>query len=163
MRRRPLSSMAGREGIQKCDGEGCQVRAQGPCLSTACLPAQFAPTVANSGQSRLHSRCSCKALFGQSSVQAAIYTCSEYHSCSASSHRLRLPPQTPPHLSSSPLPFLPPHSCPHTVVSLHWLACLASESLDYPGEAWPPCLSRGKKTTRTHKPPSCPLWKTKGN
>lgn len=163
MRRRPLSSMAGREGIQKCDGEGCQVRAQGPCLSTACLPAQFAPTVANSGQSRLHSRCSCKALFGQSSVPAAIYTCSEYHSCSASSHRLRLPPQTPPHLSSSPLPFLPPHSCPHTVVSLHCLACLASESLDYPGEAWPPCLSGGKKTTRTHKPPSCPLWKTKGN
>ena len=88
-----------------------------------------------------------------SSVQAAIYNCSKYHSCSASSHRLTLPPP------DTPSPLLFPLSLPASsrvsarclyVPALACSACLASESFYDPVEAWPPCQRGGKKTRHTH-------------
>ena len=109
-----------------------------------------------------------------SSVQAAIYNCSKYHSCSASSHRLTLPPQTPPHLYSSLFPFLPPRACPHAAsMSLHWLALPASPPSPFMIQWRPGLPARGEERkqdthTRTHththtKPASCLLRETKGN
>ena len=176
MRRRPPSSMAGGEGIQRCgDGEGCGVRALGLGLSTTYLCALFAPTAGQQWPGLPAQPPQLQSPVWPSSVQAAIYNCSKYHSCSASSHRLTLPPP------DTPSPLLFPLSFPASsrvsarccyVPALACSACLASESFYDPVEAWPPCQRGGKKTRHTHahthththpKPTSCLLRKTKGN
>lgn len=139
MRRRPPSSMAGREGIQRCgDGERCRVRAPGLGLSTTYLCALFAPTVGQQWPGLPAQTPQLQSPVWPSSVQAAIYNCSKYHSCSASSHRRTLPPPATP----SPLFFplsLPASSCVSThccyFPALAGSACLASESFYDPVEA----------------------------
>lgn len=122
-----------------------------------------------------------KPLFGQAPCQAAIYTCSKYHSCSNSSHCLLLTsPDTfsplffPLSLPFSSLAYTLP--CPYTGLAL--LLAKALEAFYYPVGAWPPCDRGGKKTihtatrcAHTHRlkhrqtlnPQCCPLPKTKSN
>ena len=178
MRRRPPSSMAGGEGIQRCgDGEGCRVRALGLGLSTTYLRALLAPAAGQQWPGLPAQTPQLQSPVWPSSVQAAIYNCSKYHSCSASSHRLTLPPPDTP----SPLLFplsLPASSraCPHTAaMSLHWLAMPASPLSPFMIQWRPGPPARGEERkqdthtlthTHTHtypKPASCPLRKTKGN
>ena len=114
------------------------------------------PLLANSGQACLHSRRSCKALFGQALSRRLFIIAPNTTAAPLPPTASRSRPQTPPHLYSSLFPFLPPRACPHAAsMSLHWLALPASSPSPFMIQWRPGLPARGEERkqdthTRTH-------------
>lgn len=114
------------------------------------------PLLANSGQACLHSRRSCKALFGQALSRRLFIIAPNTTAAPLPPTASRSRPQTPPHLYSSLFPFLPPRACPHAAsMSLHWLALPASPPSPFMIQWRPGLPARGEERkqdthTRTH-------------
>lgn len=120
-----------------------------PPISARCLH----PPLANSGQACLHSRRSCKALFGQALSRRLFIIAPNTTAAPLPPTAARSRPRPPPHLYSSPFLFLPPHACPHTAaISLHWLALPALPLSPFMIQWRPGLPARGEERKQdTHK------------